>query len=886
MEPKQYQKDVLDDIESYFMELSETGEPKAAFDRFWESKSMKPVRDYRGGMKYPRVCIKVPTGGGKTFIATCALRRYFDIFPRDRMVVVWLVPYDAIRLQTIRNLRDPDHPYHQRLAADFGEFSVHDVGDALDGFSLNRDALIGKLSVFVFNYDTLRAKDKLGKRMYRQNGQLDWGESDMDRSESPIEGADVMSTSVRLYDLGPLVVLDEGHNAQSKLSKDMLDNLNPSAVLELTATPGRESNVISYVTAGTLKKQGMIKMPIVMYGRPNAYDVISTALSMRDALERHAVKERESGGPYIRPITLYQAQSKTSDRSLTYDVVKRVLLESGVPEDQIAVKVSGIDEIGDTDLSSESCRIRHIITVDALAEGWDCPFAYILATVANKSSEVDVQQIVGRVLRQPHVRRYQRFNLNEAFIITSSQNFHDTASRVIESLKDMGFSGRDYVRLHPFSGTLDAFSGYGAGHGAEDTVPAEVPTEPDQSAPHTQVPVGDPTEDTATPPKPVVVAPKDIEDMLNHAEGEERRLVEELETENEDYWERLVGEGELTTDRKKAKIKREFEDSVRNLKVPRFDIRKSSRISPGDIFYQNLSKEALLDEFDMGMVPPIREFDFSTAPIAKADVDSQGERLTYHNMESDERREFYRTFKPVLNMDDPAVTKCINDICKGIEGSTAKRYRCIDSRELTEYVKRTIMKQNPDTVNAIRQNMGAATKRFMDQIDESMDNQVKEAFYRLNSTGSLSCGKAGMYTFPMSITSTRMSPIEFSKSLYQHEEDVHGEEAEVRDVLNGCSNVLWWHRIISRGVGEFYLNGYVNHYPDFVAMTKTGTLVFVEYKGRMNDGSDSQQKTEMGEIWDLMSGDGFKYYMVFKSSSVRITKMILLEQLESVLDKL
>ena len=67
----------------------------------------------------------------------------------------------------------------------------------------------------------------------------------------------------------------------------------------------------------------------------------------------------------------------------------------GIPEEQIAIKTADIDEIGNTDLMSERWPIRNIITVNALKEGWDCPFAYILASLANKTSKVDVEQILG-----------------------------------------------------------------------------------------------------------------------------------------------------------------------------------------------------------------------------------------------------------------------------------------------------------------------------------------------------------------------------------------------------------------------------------------------------------------------------------------------------------
>lgn len=78
---------------------------------------------------------------------------------------------------------------------------------------------------------------------------------------------------------------------------------------------------------------------------------------------------------------------------------------------------------------SKGCAVRYIITVNALKEGWDCPFRYILATLANKSSVVDVTQILGRVLRMPYVRKHKIDFLNLSYVFTASSHFQETLSQ-------------------------------------------------------------------------------------------------------------------------------------------------------------------------------------------------------------------------------------------------------------------------------------------------------------------------------------------------------------------------------------------------------------------------------------------------------------------------
>ena len=108
------------------------------------------------------------------------------------------------------------------------------------------------------------------------------------------------------------------------------------------------------------------------------------------------------------------------------------------------MKTADKDDIKKQDLLSKDCKIRYIITVNALKEGWDCPFAYILATVANRSSAVDVEQILGRILRMPNAKANKSDILNLSYVITSSANFLDTCEKVVKGLNAAGFTSKDY----------------------------------------------------------------------------------------------------------------------------------------------------------------------------------------------------------------------------------------------------------------------------------------------------------------------------------------------------------------------------------------------------------------------------------------------------------
>ncbi|RYE16585.1 MAG: restriction endonuclease, partial [Sphingobacteriaceae bacterium] len=127
-----------------------------------------------------------------------------------------------------------------------------------------------------------------------------------------------------------------------------------------------------------------------------------------------------------------------------FEKLKEKLIELKIPAEQIRIKTANLNEIRNEDLLSKDCPVRYIITVNALKEGWDCPFAYILASLADKSSAVDVEQILGRVLRQPYVMKHNFSLLNLSYVLTASAKFLDTLDNIVKGLNKAGFSDKDY----------------------------------------------------------------------------------------------------------------------------------------------------------------------------------------------------------------------------------------------------------------------------------------------------------------------------------------------------------------------------------------------------------------------------------------------------------
>ena len=450
---KEYQRRALDVLAAYFAECVRTGDADLAFYKttrevFGVGLSYSQVANLPG---LPYVCLRLPTGGGKTLLACHAVGTAIDELLRaDHAVVLWLVPSNAILEQTIKALQNPSHPYRQALEACTRSLKVMDVSEALYARRADLDA---NTTVIVSTMQAFRVDDTEGRKVYESSGSL----MDHFSTEALLQGSlERDGNGVAAYSLAnvlrmrrPMVIVDEAHNARTSLSFETLARFKPSCILELTATPDTEkspSNVLYSASAAELQAESMIKLPIILEARSNWKELLARAVQFRGYLESLAMEERRETGEYIRPIMLIQAQpDRKAQKSITVEEVEKSLkADCRVPEEQIR-RATGTDRgLEGVDLSASRCEVRYVITVQALREGWDCPFAYVLCSVAEMSSPTAVEQILGRVLRLPGAVRKTKGELNSAYAFVTSRNFAEAASALTDALvQSHGFNRQD-----------------------------------------------------------------------------------------------------------------------------------------------------------------------------------------------------------------------------------------------------------------------------------------------------------------------------------------------------------------------------------------------------------------------------------------------------------
>lgn len=892
MELKDYQARVLRDLADYLDVLDGMPNLAQAFKDYWASKGvrvgtqgeqagMEPYKNTVPGV--PHICAKVPTAGGKTFIAVNALDTVFNALskraPRRPKLVVWLVPSLTILDQTVNALGSPEHPYRKRLDQLFRHrVTVYEKRDLLMGAGFSYETAQEQLSIVVMSFDSLRARNKEDRKIFQENGNLasflQPDQGDAGEWLLPEHDASALINVIRR--LRPVVVVDESHNAESQLSVEMLKNLNPDFILDLTATPRNNSNIISYVDALALKKQHMVKLPVIVANRSSKAEVIESALILRRQLEDLARREEAAGERHIRPIVLFQAQPRTDDDNTTFEKIREKLVELKIPAEQIKIKTADINELKGVNLMSRDCPVRFIITVNALKEGWDCPFAYILASLADKTSPVDVEQILGRVLRMPHVQQHGNDLLNLSYVFTASNRFMDTLQSVVKGLNRAGFSDKDYRAID-----VEAGAGNGAAGATGNTQPPmgslfEPPTAQSaqedeldvsavppnweaaaaaaagQESGHMTIPA--PSADPAAS-EPASAGAAFVADIKARAITENQAFEEKAQASTDDV------SPELEDKMNRHKVKDIFRDDALAVRLPQFFIHvQNGGFFESDQPLQVFEREELLKEFRLSQADATISFEDVESEVYRVDLEQQGEESYAPRAFKLGARERSKFTEYLLAL--PHDSQVMN-LASRLATLVGNMYPITDP-EVKEYIRRVVTGMNAEQIRDCIERDVAYVRKIKLKITALANTHAQKAFTDMLDVDRIAVQPS--YSLPEAITpSANASAV--PKSLYVTEGAMGDFERRLINDVANLDSVKWWHRNGSRGKG-FRINGYLNHYPDFIVKTKAGKIIVLETKGDDRDNTDSELKLKLGKLWEARAGRDYRYMMVFDNNPI------------------
>lgn len=470
MELREYQKKVVNRLSDYLVSLKKHKEryeklmvldtelasdldyPKKA----WEEIGRTTYKSTLDGLNnpLPNLFLKVPTGGGKTLLACHSIDLINKLYLQKQSgMVLWIVPTKQIYDQTLKSLKDRDHPYRQLLDISSGGKTL--ILEKLEHFNVSD--VKENLCILVMMLQSSSRQSKETLKVFKDNTGYTsfFPEEDNYKDQEALLNAfpnlDTFGEQGYLYGnlpltslgnvmrlLKPITIIDEGHKAYSPTARQTIYGFNPSFVLELSATPPEGVNKLVEITGTELNDEQMIKLDLHLVNKNTVgwKETLSEAATRLNSLEAKAKEHEQNTNIYIRPIMLIQVERTGKDQRdgvliHAEDAKEYLIKQLAVPESQIAIKSSEKDDIEGIDLLSKDCEIRYIITKQALQEGWDCPFAYVLCALTKSQSETAMTQLIGRVLRQPYARKTGVKELDECYVYSFQ---HDT-SKLVRGIK-------------------------------------------------------------------------------------------------------------------------------------------------------------------------------------------------------------------------------------------------------------------------------------------------------------------------------------------------------------------------------------------------------------------------------------------------------------------
>jgi superfamily II DNA or RNA helicase len=750
MELKRYQKTAIETLEKFLTELHKVGLKYAfmgATDAPYHSEAFGDV---------PFVCIKIPTGGGKTLVGCHAVETIMDMALQDKMdrgIVLWFTPSEAIKTQTLKKFKDRKDP-HRRVLDEAFDNSIK-VFSNEEALSIRKEDINDNLCIVIASLEAFRKEKSLQKKykVYQENGALlnhFENRNEPDFLERDSEGTVINSLANVVRLSNPLIVIDEGHKTATQLSIDFIKDLNPSFIIEYSATPRSGSNILVDIHASELKDAHMVKIPIVLESVTQWQNALVRGIEKRIELEKETKKLKEE---YIRPIALLQAQPKSKDgHSITVEQLKSFLLERKIPADQIAIKTSEKNELEGVNLFAKDCKIRYIITVNALAEGWDCSFAYILVSVANLGSKIAVEQIIGRIVRLPNAKKKENESLNNSYIFASAKNFNEAANQIISGLETNGYSKADLIS------------------------------------------------------------------------GDKKDTTYELETKK------------TVTD---------------VLKVPMFAL-------DGD----KLSFEDLIGS-DFELAKQDTNFDF---PIH---YDNDGQAII--DIKKDDK--WMRSAQKSLNLryEDKNYTK--TELVQWLDKKL--RFSLLKKEDKVKFLSKAIDYQlKKHTLSELSVNRFVFADRLGEFINTTLEKYAKNRFDSLKKKISVKQFDA----FPDKITLKQAVPQEFNKNYYKRIDKLNSEELNFvqRLDLDALPNIKYWVRNREK-IDPFYIQGWKRNkfYPDFVAVTKKGAIIVLEWKGEDRiSNEDTEYKVKAADVWASLGKGKLYFFLVHSGNIEEILKTI------------
>lgn len=851
---KDYQDQTLSTLRSY-LEAARVQGPKAAFEAVLAAEGKGRREAYRslaGLEDVPYVCLRLPTGGGKTILASHAVqvaaKSYLE---QDYPLVLWLVPTNTIRTQTLEALKKPHHPYREALDNAFdGRVAVFDISEVEQ---IRPQDLAERVCLIVGTLATLRVNNTEGRRIYSHNenyephfSRVPQNTPGMERVEEGADKGKLKFSFANLLHLHqPLVIVDEAHNAVSDLTYEVWQRIRPACIIEFTATPVT-NNVLYRVSASQVKAAEMIKLPIMLTEHQNWQEALHDAILTRNKLQEAAEKDCD----FIRPLALIQAENK--DREQTVDVIRQHLIDNeGIDPEKIAVATGVQRELDGINLFAPDCRIEYIITVEALKEGWDCSFAYVFCTVANLHNSKDVEQFLGRVLRMPYAKRRDDDQLNRAYAHVASPCFADAARLLHDRLVDrMGFDEAE----------------------AQAFIQPEQPKLLDDG-PLFKQPAAKPLIMSLTEKPDFTALPPEIQARIEVTEtpggGVQVTVAGEISEELEEQLVQSIDKKSRGEIQKVIRTHRYYQQRIltpsergERLVVPRLCVELQGELELAE-------KELFLDACGWNLTEypaELTEAEFSVQETSRTfEMDIREKHLVYGLVENGQQ------------IDLAHIQTGWNEVALARILDKELRQPDIKQEVMLEFLRRVVVnlekQRNIELSVQVRFKyplIKALSAKIADYRLRALKRGYQETLFGPTAKVETS------FDYAITFEKDRYAPNSCYRGRYQFRKhfypvigdlDPSGEEFDCAQIIDSLPQVKCWVRnLVGQPHASFWLPTSTDRfYPDFVAELADGRVLVVEYKGaHLISAADAEEKRAIGELWEQKSSGKGLFIMAQK----------------------
>ena len=878
MQLKQYQMDTLAILQRFFEETRIAG-PKAAYEVLVsEPEQVSRLGRYAGEYllleelpEVPYVCLRLPTGGGKTLLAAHSVSVARDAWvEKDYPLVLWLVPSNTIRRQTVETLKNTAHPYRQVLNDAFAErVRVFDIADFTQ---VRPHDLREQCCIVVGTIQTLRIKNTEGRKVYAHNEDLEPHFSSLSERllglETLPEGSAKFSFANLMHLHRPLMIVDEAHNAVTGLTREMQQRVNPAAIIEFSATPRSKSNILYSVSAQELKREQMIKLPIILSEHDSWQNAVNGAIAARSSL---AEKAWDDPG-HIRPIVLFQAQPKNQE--VTVKVLKEYLVVvEQIPEEKIVIATGVQRELDGVDLFDPRCPIEYVITVQALKEGWDCSFAYIFCSVSRVRSAVDVEQLLGRVLRMPYARRRKARELNQAYAFLAEADFAEAARTLVDKLIAMGFEEDEANENIEYAQPGFEFGEEGESEEMEET--------PELTFSYTL---------TETPE--MLAALQDAEQHGVTVRETTAGTVEiEVAGPIDREVEQLIYDAIPVAERHGvAEAIKSYQDQVQRRWSPArrrevFNVPGLTTQIQGELKFADT--DLLMEHHDWSLLDHparLKDSEFAIRETARSfEIDLDGKRVTYQFAREQEQLGLE---VDVEGWTQEGLVQWLDRQVRQPDIGQAELQKWLSG--LTTYLLNTRQLH----IAALMRCKFILARRIRDKIDEIRRQERNKVYqqhlFAPGAKAEVSFDhvfefRDGMYRGHRLYRGQWKPARHFlgPDQVPDFDGKPGGEEEQCAQVIDSLPGLKYWIRNVARDSASFWLpTATGKFYPDFVAQMEDERLLVVEYKGEhLADGLDTAEKRAIGELWQRRSNGRGIFVVVEKSVKGRDMRQQLLDSI-------